>query len=131
MLPKVATWRNWERVMSYNDAVSNYRRKYGESYPGEAAEWAADALNEAFDAKVDARVTDMASEFANRPLSILEGTPDFDCATVEVLVRHILALREFVPADALRKSVAAFKSELSDAQQIKDWAKDDVVRGDA
>lgn len=116
--------------MSYNDAVSNYRRKYGESYPGEAEEWAADALNEAFDAKVDARVTDMASEFANRPLSILEGTPDFDCATVEVLIRHILALREFVPVGELAKAIAVFQSELSDAQQIKDWAKDDILRGD-
>lgn len=112
--------------MSFESAVSRYVRKYGESYPGEANEWVADA----FFVAVDQHANDMASHFAHSPLAILEGEPDFDCGTVAALVRHIIALRELVPADQLSKAIAVLQSELADDKAIQEWANKDVLAGE-
>lgn len=105
-------------------AESIYRRKYGESYPGEARDGAGDAIAEA----VDKRTKELADKFADDPDAILDGLPDFDCNTVAVLVRHIRELRQHVPVGKLAKAIEKLRADLADARQIKNWAQDEIER---
>lgn len=107
-------------------AESIYRRKYGESYPGEAYDGACEAIANA----IEVRASEIASKYANDPSKLGQDAIGNDVPTsiVQALVRNIVELRKSVPSEVLGASVKALFRELVDNELVREFAEDEIER---